>query len=237
MRQIFDDHGFKRAIQIGVILVVGCCIVSQLMMQLGGGERDQPLDLTGQVPEDVDIDGLVFENGFPPFISSAGAFMPEKAVFDFGLFCGGVVMIFLSFEIYHRTKPEDTKRKFCNVVSLISGTVIGFSMMQIVAHPFNTSIMMHIFWAMNIFWGAQLWIATLTYARGELDAEVTWKGWPIHRVRWSIFAIAMISFQAMTLMVASGHLVGSAIFEWTLTFSAEAMMLSLIPTITSVASA
>ena len=237
MRQIFDDHGFKRAIQIGVILVVGCCIVSQLMMQLGGGERDQPLDLTDQVPEDVDIDGLVFENGFPPFISSAGAFMPEKAVFDFGLFCGGVVMIFLSFEIYHRTKPEDTKRKFCNVVSLISGTVIGFSMMQILAHPFNTSIMMHIFWAMNIFWGAQLWIATLTYARGELDAEVTWKGWPIHRVRWSIFAIALISFQAMTLMVASGHLVGSAIFEWTLTFSAEAMMLSLIPTITSAASA
>ena len=110
-------------------------------------------------------------------------------------------------------------------------------MMQIVAHPFNTSIEMHIFWAMNIFWGAQLWIATLTYARGELDAEVTWKGWPIHRVRWSIFAVAMISFQAMTLMVASGHLVESAIFEWTLTFSAEAMMLSLIPTITSAASA
>ena len=100
MRQIFDDQGFKRAIQIGVILVVGCCIVSQLMMQLGGGERDQPLDLTDQVPEDVDIDGLVFENGFPPFISSAGAFMPEKAVFDFGLFCGGVVMIFLSFSIF-----------------------------------------------------------------------------------------------------------------------------------------
>ena len=237
MRQIFNDHGFKRAIQIGVILVVGCCIVSQLMMQLGGGERDQPMDLSDQVPENVDIDGLVFEDGFPPFISSAGAFMPEKLVFDFGLFCGGIVMIFLSFEIYHRTKPEGTKRKICNVVSLICGTVIGFSMMQIVAHPFNTSIMMHIFWAMNIFWGAQLWIATLTYARGELDAEVTWKGWPIHRVRWSIFAIAMISFQAMTLMVASGHLVESAIFEWTLTFAAEAMMLSLIPTITSAASA
>jgi hypothetical protein len=47
----------------------------------------------------------------------------------------------------------------------------------------------------------------------------------------------VISFQAMTLMVATGHLVESAIFEWTLTFSAEAMMLSLIPTITSAASA
>jgi hypothetical protein len=236
MRQIFDDHGFKRAIQIGVFLVVGCCILSQLMMQMGGGERDQPMDLTDQLPDDVDQDGLVFEDGFPPFISSAGALMPEKAVFDFGLFTGGVIMIFLSFEIYHRTNPEGKKRKIANIVSLISGTVIGFSMMQIVAHPFNTSIMMHIFWAMNIFWGAQLWIAALTYARGELDAEVTWKGRPIHRVRWAIFAVAVISFQAMTLMVATGHLVESAIFEWTLTFSAEAMMLSLIPTITSAAS-
>ena len=236
MRQIFDDYGFKRAIQIGVFLVVFSCIISQIMMQMGGGERDQPMDLTDQLPDDVEQGGLVFEDGFPPFISSAGAFMPEKAVFDFGLFTGGVVMIFLSFEIYHRTKPEGNKRQIANVVSLISGTIIGFSMMQIVAHPFNTSIVMHIFWAMSIFLCAQIWIAALTYARGELDAEISWRGWPMHRIRWTIFAVAVISFQVMRLMVTTGHLVESAIFEWTLTFSAEAMMLSLIPTITSAAS-
>ena len=91
---------------------------------------------------------------------------------------------------------------------------------------------MHIFWAMNIFWGAQIWIATLTYARGELDAGIRWNGWSINRVRWSLFVVAIISFQAMTALVATGHLVESAILEWTLTFSAEAMILTLIPALT-----
>jgi len=39
----------------------------------------------------------------------------------------------------------------------------------------------------------------------------------------------------MTVLVATGHLVESAILEWTLTFSAEAMMLSLIPALTPAA--
>ena len=231
------DFVFHRAIQLGVILVVGCCLISQVMMQLGGGARDEPIDLRDQVPDDFDDEGLVFEDGFPPFISSAGAFMPEKIVFNIGLFGGGLMMIFLSFEIFHRTNPVEKKRKVCNVVALVSGIIIGFSMMQIVAHPFNTSIIMHIFWAMNIFWCAQIWIGTLAYARGEIDAEVNWRGRSINRIRWTTFAVAIFSFQAMTLLVATGHLVESAILEWTLTFSAEAMMLTMIPTITNAASA
>ena len=232
MTQIFNDTHLRRAIQLGVFLVVGCCIISQVMMQLGGGERDERIDLTSQVPDEFADDAFIFDDGFPPFISSAGAFMPEKIVFDIRLFMGGFIMIFLAFEVFHRTKPEGTKRKVANVAALISGLVIGFSMMQIVTHPFNTSIMMHIFWAMNIFWAAQVWIGTLTYARGEIDVGVSWKGWPIHRVRWALFAIAIFSFQGMTGLVATGHLVESAILEWTLTFSAEGMMLTLIPALT-----
>ena len=146
-------------------------------------------------------------------------------------------MILLSFETFHRTKPKGTKRNVANVTALITGIIIGFSMMQIVAHPFNTSLIMHIFWAMNIFWGAQIWIAALAYARGEIDANVLWRDWSINRIRWAIFAVALISFQAMTALVATGHLVESAILEWTLTFSAEAMMLTMIPTLTNAASA
>ncbi|MDE0708218.1 MAG: hypothetical protein OSB33_04645 [Candidatus Poseidoniales archaeon] len=237
MNRHLNDSHLRKAIQIGVILIVGSCVISQMMMQLGGGERDEPMDFSDQVPDDFDDEGLVFEDGFPPFISSAGAFMPERMVFNFGLFTGGIVMILLSFEIFHRTKPEGSKRKICNVVSLITGIIIGFSMIQIVGHPFNTSIIMHIFWAMNIFWCAQIWIATLAYARGNLDSDVSWRGYPIHQIRWSLFAIAVISFQAMTILVATGHLVESAIFEWTLTFSAEAMVLSMIPALTPAASA
>ena len=133
-------------------------------------------------------------------------------------------------------KIWDWKDLFCFWGNNIQ-SIIGFSLMQLVAHPFNTSLIMHIFWAMNIFWGAQIWIAALAYARGELDANVLWRDWSINRIRWSIFAVALISFQAMMALVATGHLVESAILEWTLTFSAEAMMLTMIPTLTNVASA
>jgi len=232
MKQMFNDSQLRRAIQLGVILVVGSCIISQVMMQLGGGERDERVDLTDQAPEGIEDEGFIFEDGYPPFISSAGALMPERMVFDIGLFTGGILMILLSFETFHRTKPKGTKRNVANVTALITGIIIGFSLMQLVAHPFNTSLIVHIFWAMNIFWGAQIWMATLTYARGELDADIRWRGWEINRVRWSLFAVAIISFQAMTALVATGHLVESAILEWTLTFSAEAMILTLIPALT-----
>ena len=232
MKQMFTDSQLRRAIQLGVILIVGSCLISQVMMQLGGGERDERVDLTDQAPEGLEDDGFIFEDGYPPFISSAGALMPERMVFNIGLFTGGILMILLSFETFHRTKPKGTKRNVANVTALITGIIIGFSLMQLVAHPFNTSLIMHIFWAMNIFWGAQIWMATLTYARGELDADIRWRGWEINRVRWSLFAVAIISFQAMTALVATGHLVESAILEWTLTFSAEAMILTLIPALT-----
>ena len=232
MRKMFDDFQLRRAIQIGVILIVGSCIISQVMMQLGGGQRDERVDLTDQAPEGFADEGFIFEDGFPPFISSAGAFMPERMVFNFGLFTGGVLMILISFETFHRTKPEGKKRNLANVTALVTGITIGFSMMQIVAHPFNTSLIMHIFWAMNIFWGAQIWIAALTYARGEIDAEIRWREWEINRVRWFLFAVSIVSFQAMMALVATGHLIESAILEWTLTFSAEAMILTLIPALT-----
>ena len=111
MSSHLNDDGFRRAIQVGVILVVGSCLISQVMMQLAGGERDEPMDLRDQVPDDFNDEGLVFEDGFPPFISSAGGLMPEKAVFDFGLFTGGLVMIFLSFGIFTGPSPliEDEK--------------------------------------------------------------------------------------------------------------------------------
>ena len=227
--RLFNDIHLRKAILTGVILVVACCLISQIMMQIGGGARDERLDLSDQVPEDFSGPGVIFEDGFPPFISSAGAFMPEKLVFNVGMFGGGLIMIFLSFEIFHRTKPDSTKRKIANVIALGSGILIGFSMMQIVAFPFNTDMMLHIFWAMNIFWCAQVWIATLTYARGKIDSDIEWRGWKINKVRWSIFAIAILSFQAMTILTAMGMLIESAIFEWTLTFAAEAMMLTYIP--------
>ena len=233
--QIFSDEHFRKAIKSTVCLVVFCCIVSQIMMQLAGGERDEPLDLSDQVPQEMqDNGGVVFEDGYPPFVSSAGALMPEKFVFNLGLFSGGVMMIFLTFEIYHRTKFQKTTRKIANVSTLVTGIIVGYSMVQIVAYPFTTKVMSHIFWAMNIFWFAQIWMGALAYTRGTLDNQFRWKGWKINTIRWALFSIAVISFQAMTALTVMDLIVESAIFEWTLIFSAFAMMLTIIPTLESV---
>ena len=230
--QIFNDEHFRKAIQWTVCLIVFCCIVSQIMMQLAGGERDEPLDLSDQVPREMqDNGGLVFEDGYPPFVSSAGALMPEKIVFNLGLFSGGLMMIFLTFEIYHRTKFQNTTRKISNLSTLVTGIIVGYSMIQIVAYPFTTEVMSHIFWAMNIFWFAQIWMGALSYTRGSLDAQFWWRGWKINTIRWTLFSIAVISFQAMTALTLMDMIVESAIFEWTLIFSAFAMMLTIIPTL------
>ena len=230
--QIFNDEHFRKAIQWTVCLIVFCCIVSQIMMQLAGGERDEPLDLSDQVPREMqDNGGLVFEDGYPPFVSSAGALMPEKIVFNLGLFSGGLMMIFLTFEIYHRTKFQNTTRKISNLSTLVTGIIVGYSMIQIVAYPFTTEVMSHIFWAMNIFWFAQIWMGALSYTRGSLDTQFRWRGWKINTIRWTLFSIAVISFQAMTALTLMDMIVESAIFEWTLIFSAFAMMLTIIPTL------
>lgn len=227
---MMDDDRLRKAILAGVVLVVGACVLSQVMMQMGGGARDEPMDLSDQVPEGGGI-VVLFPDGLPPFISSGGVYQPEKAVFDIGLGLGGLLMIALSFEVFHRTEPEGRGRRLANVGALVSGIVVGFSMFNLTANPLHTDLLAHIFWAMNIFWGAQIWMGCLTHARGGLDAHLRWRGWSLNRVRWSIFAFGVISFQAMTAFIATGHLVESAIFEWTLTFSAEAMMLTLIPAI------
>ena len=226
-----DEH-LRKAIIAGVIFVVGACLISQIMFQMAGGPRDEPMDISDQLPADWLGSPMVFEDGLPPFISSGGVFQPEKAVFDIGLGLGGLLMMALSFEVYQRTEPVGRKRKVANVGALISGVIVGFSMFSLPAHPLNTHLMQHIFWAVNIFWGTQVWLFCLTYARAELDADVRWKGYSINRIRWSLFATAIISFQAMTALISTGHLSESAFFEWTLAFAAEGALLTLLPALT-----
>ena len=44
-----SDVYFSRVIQLAVLLLVSGCIISQVMMQLGGGVRDMRVDLTDQI--------------------------------------------------------------------------------------------------------------------------------------------------------------------------------------------
>mgnify|MGYP001209634727 CR=1 FL=1 len=245
---MFSDKNTRRIIFLGVICVLGSCIVSQVMMQMGGGPRDQPMDLSDQVSGIGDGTAgshATFPDGLPPFISSAGAFYPEKAVFDFGLFIGGIIFIIFGLEIFLRSNSElissngSIVRKICNFGALITSLVIGVSMMMITRHPFNTSLVMHIFYAMNIFYGTFIWGSFFAVSRGTLDSEIKVnilnreKGmrFKLNHLRWILVASGFISFQLMLLYIANGMAITSAFFEWTLTFTAELQVISFLPTL------
>jgi len=226
-----DDH-LRKALIGAVFFVITACIISQIMMQLGGGERDDPLTFDGNVvDETLGTEEIEFEDGLPPFISSAGGFYPERAIFDAGIGIGGLLMMAFSFELYHRTKPVERHQKIANVCGLISGIVIGFSMFNIIAYPFNTEFDMHIFWAMIIFVGAQFWAICLTVARSQIDYELTWKDWQVNNLRWILFASIFVSFHAMLLLVMNGYVIASAVFEWLLMISSQFYLLTFVPTL------
>lgn len=228
---MMSDAQLRKTIIGAVCFVIGACIISQVMMQLAGGPRDEPLTFDGRIPEEMNADEIEFEDGLPPFISSAGGFYPERAVFDAGIGIGGLLMIGFSFELFHRTKPTGDLRKFANICGLTTGVVIGFSMFNIIVYPFNTEFDMHIFWAMVIFIGAQIWALCLTIARSEIDADLKWKEWDLTKIRWFVFASIVVSFHLMLLLVYSGHYIIGAVFEWLLMFSSQSFLLTFVPTL------
>ncbi len=199
------------------------------------GKRDTPVYYSEHFPgNQTHID---FPDGLPPFISSAGAYYPEKAIFDVGLAIGGLLLGLLGVEMFLRSRKSLTAidaskwRHLANVVQGITAIAMGISLVMLTRYPFNTDIVMHVYYAVIIFQGSLIWMATNAAARAPLDSGVYWRGYPITRVRWLLFATGLISYLLMTALVSTGNLVESALFEWTLTFSSEISMLTLIPAI------
>jgi len=237
--RLVSDELLRKAVIAGFVVVLGACIVSQVMLQLGGGPRDEPMDLSSQFPagsNDSLGSAAVFPDGLPPFISCGGVFYPEKAVFDVGLAIGGLLFCFLGVAMFLRTGSSlresggSNWRRGANVGQLASACVIGVSMVMITRHPFDVSLMMHLFYAMNIFYGSFIWGTFLTLSRSRLDGELTCRGnWKLSTIRWSMVAAGFISFVLMSVMVANGNLTLAAFFEWTLTFAAEGQALTILP--------
>jgi hypothetical protein len=242
--KLVSDELLRKAVYAGVILVLGACLLSQVMMQLGGGVRDQPLDLSDQLPDNMDdrAEGAaMFPDGLPPFISSGGVFYPEKAVFDVGLALGGILTMLLAVELFLRTgaglKGSDGSiwRRGANVGQLVTGVVMGGSLVMLTRHPFNVELVTHLFYAMNIFYGTFIWGAFLTFSRGRLDANLTFrKGWPLSNIRWGLVLVGFISMQLMLILLANNLINGSAFFEWAMTFAVEAQILTILPILATV---
>lgn len=235
-QSLVSDQLLRKAIIYGVILILGACIISQVLLQLGGPPRDEKIDVTDQFGDAVGNETILFDPK-APFISSGGAFYPEKAVFDVGLFLGGLLFIGFGIEIFLRTQDglgslrDSPWRSLFNLVQLLSASIVGGSLVMLTQHPYNVSIVMHIVYAMAIFQFGIVWMAALTLSRWKLDSEVRHRGWSINRLRLSLTLVGFASFQLMTLLIALDSFVASAFFEWTLTFAFDLTALTLLPII------
>jgi hypothetical protein len=68
-------------------------------------------------------------------------------------------------------------------------------------------------------------------ARGQIDEGVRWKNWSVTKIRWVMFGLAIISYQAMIFFITTDQIPLSALFEWTLTFSVQGTVLTLLITL------
>ena len=241
--RLTSDRLFRRAIMLGVVLVLGGSVGSQLLMQLGGGPRHQPLDFSDQLPSHFSEDlkkVAIFPDGLPPFISSGGLYYPDKAVFDVGLGLGGLVFAFLAIELFLRTRSTLSEargsivRHLLNLGQLLAALLVGGSLVMITRYPYNVNFLGHLFYANNIFYGSLAWGGLLTLARGGLDRPLGCCGLKINLLRWILLAVGIASYVLMTMLAAQQSFNGAAFFEWLLTISTELLTLSLLPILAAV---
>ena len=53
--KLVSDELLRKAVIAGFVVVLGACIISQVMMQLGGGPRDEPMDCPANFQKEATI--------------------------------------------------------------------------------------------------------------------------------------------------------------------------------------
>ncbi len=210
----------KASLYVSIITTV----VSQLTMQLLGGNRHDSSYWSQEI-ENLGEE-LIFENGLPPFISSAGVFPPESYIFGIGLTITGILFILLSYEMANLQEitlskdPKSTKFSYwSNKLGLIFGVFTGASIILISWTPMDTQLMAHIQLAIQVFYGALLWASFATISRTSIDNEVRVKNISINTIRWSLIVLAFTSLQLIPVAIIHSMLNLAALFEWIMFFS------------------
>jgi hypothetical protein len=202
-------------IKIGVLTAV----ISQIMMQLGGGPRDELMDHSDQFH--FQGNGAIFD-GLPPFISSAGVFPPESIVFGIGFSITGFLLIWLSYQLKLETSKQFKNSTISNVhtlsndFGLLAGITAGTSLIVLSWTPMNTKLVAHIILAILVFCSAIIWALLVTTARSKLDEKIIWRGKKITHWRWILIAVTFFSVQLTILFAFTGNFYISALFEWIL---------------------
>lgn len=226
-----DDRDHRTKILFAMIeLNFITAIISQLMMQLGGGARDKMMDLSDQLI--FFGQAVVFENGLPPYISSAGVFAPESIVFGIGLSIVGASMMWLSKQIWSETCTQlhgeytTLLHNRTNNAGLIAGMIGGLVLIFLAWTPMHTNLVKHLIMATLVFSSSILWTMFVTISRTILDAEKEWRGYKITHLRWTFLSIAFFSIQLSSITFVLISPTVSALFEWLLFMSLNCGLLT-----------
>jgi len=216
-------------------MILGTSILTQILLQTGGGERNDPIDLSDQVP-DMFESLVIFPEGLPGFISSGGVFSPENMIFNIGLKIGGILYLVIGIEIFLRTNSklnsEDKKEIKNNLISLICTTLAGFSLFMLTFFPMDENLIFHLIFAFLIFIPVVIWTFTSYRSREKIDSEIKFRHTNLNEIRKKLAYLSLFSFLLMILgnhRIAGMSLIGSVIGEWSLMFISQLHVLTFIP--------
>ena len=230
-----SDKALKILIYFAVIMIIGTTVLTQILLQTGGGVRDEPIDLSDQVPDMFDS-LVIFPEGLPGWISSGGVFPPENLIFNIGLKIGGILYIIIGLEVFLRTNskliPNSGKEKKYNSISLLCTTLAGLNLFMLTFFPMDKSLIFHLICAFSIFIPVVIWTFTLFYSRKNIDAEMKFRNYNLNSIRKYIAYLCLFSFLLMVFgnhRIAGISVVGSVIGEWGLMFTSQLQVLTFIP--------
>ena len=215
-----------RRYHIRLIVVIGVftAIVTQILMQTGGGERDRVFDLGDALAPFVD--SFVFE-GLPSFISSGGIYEPEIHLFKIGFTICGLLTTWLVIRMGRRGGPLNKNGTWFEYVATGMGVTNGICLMLLVHLPFTMYPLSHHILAGIIFSSGLGWILAAHWMIDEDDDTGLVFSFPARDVRrWSLILgigcsmLIGIPFLMMNLELA-------AILEWGILTGLQGGLLSM----------
>ena len=222
-----DDERRSKLLKLAIGVVIATAVLSQLLLQIGGDSRHEALNFTEQLGYP-----LTFEDGLPPFISSAGVFAPESIVFGIGFTLSGILFILLAYEMavcnsLKLSRHESTSLHiWSNNLGMLVGMFTGASLILISWTPMHTQLIAHVALALQIFYGGMLWASLATISRSRIDSKKQFKNIPMNVLRWTLIAITFSSLQLSGVAIANDSLNLAAALEWVLFFSQVGVLAS-----------
>jgi len=234
-QNLISDRILRKILILGVCMVLGTSIITQIMLQTGENVRANSVDLSDQVPGSDDyFNSLVlFPNGLPPFISSGGVYSPEITIFNIGFKIAGILFILIGLEVFLRTAAslnlDDKKERKYNNISLVCSTVSGLSLFLITFFPFDKKLILHIIFAILIFISITVWVFSFMISRNKIDSKIEFRNQNLNEIRRKIAFFGIFSFIFMIVFVSLKMPSIGAIGEWSLMIAGQIQTLTFIP--------